>query len=66
LYRTKDLIEAKERFEAARANAVQVGPIKAFEKFSLEMPDGIDISDFGAALIWCEAFSAFITVAEIS
>jgi len=30
------------------------------------MPDGINISDFGAVLIWCEAFSAFITAAEIS
>ena len=30
------------------------------------MPDSIDISDYGAVLIWCEAFSAFITAAEIS
>jgi hypothetical protein len=66
LYLTKHLVKTKEGFEAARASAVQVGPIKAFENFSLEIPDGINISDFGAVLVWCEAFSAFITAAEIS
>lgn len=66
IHLTKDLVKIKEGFEEGRASAVQVGPIKAFENFSLEIPDGIDISDFGAVLIWCEAFSAFITTAEIS
>ena len=66
IHLTKDLVKIKEGFEEGRARAVQVGPIKAFENFSLEIPDGIDISDFGAVLIWCEAFSAFITTAEIS
>ena len=30
------------------------------------MPNSIDISDYGAVLIWCETFSAFITAAKIS
>lgn len=66
LYLTKDIVRTKEGFEIARASAVQIGPIKAFENFSLNMPDSIDISDYGAVLIWCETFSAFITAAEIS
>ena len=66
LYLTKDLVKTKEGFEAARASAVQIGPIKAFENFSLEIPDGIDISEFGAVLIWSDAFFPFITAAEIS
>ena len=66
LYLTKDIVRTKEGFETARASAVQTGPIKAFENFSLNTPDSIDISDYGAVLIWCETFSAFITAAEIS
>ena len=66
LYLTKDIVRTKEEFETARASAVQIGPIKAFENFLLNMPDSIDISDYGAVLIWCETFSAFITAAEIS
>jgi hypothetical protein len=66
LYLTKDIVRTKEGFEAARASAGQIGPIKAFENFSLNMPDSIDISDYVAVHIWCETFSAFITAAEIS
>jgi hypothetical protein len=50
LYLTKDIVRTKE----------------GFENFSLNMPDSIDISDYGAVLIWCGTFSAFITAAEIS
>ena len=66
LYLTKDIVRTKEGFETARASAGQIGPIKAFENFSLNMPYSIDISDYGAVLIWCETFSAFTTAGEIS
>jgi hypothetical protein len=66
LYLTKDIVRTIEGFETARASAVQIGPIKAFENFSLNMPYIIDISDYGAVLIWRETFSAFFTAAEIS
>ena len=43
LYLTKDIVRTKEGFETAHASAVQIRPIKAFENFSLNMPDSIDI-----------------------
>ena len=51
LYLTKDIVRTKEGFETARASAAQIRSIKAFENFSLNMPDSIDVSDYGAVLI---------------
>jgi hypothetical protein len=42
-----------------------VAPIKAYKNFSIDVPDGLDISDYDAVIIWCEAFSAFITSASL-
>jgi hypothetical protein len=44
---------------------VQVAPIKAFRNFAVDVPDDIDVSAYKAVLIWCEAFSQFITAAEL-
>jgi len=44
---------------------LQIAPIKAFSNFSVDIPQGLDISGYNTVLIWCEAFSQFITAAEI-
>jgi len=50
---------------AAKSQALQIAPIKAYKNFSIEVPDGLDITEYDAVIIWCEAFSAFITSASI-
>ncbi|MGB1920030.1 MAG: DM13 domain-containing protein [Candidatus Puniceispirillaceae bacterium] len=30
------------------------------------MPDGVNVDEFPVVVIWCEAFSQFITAAELS
>ncbi len=61
LYLTKGLVDHEDSFD--RANAVRVGDVKSFAGFILEVPDGIDVNAYDSVLIWCEAFSEFITAA---
>jgi len=65
LYLTKGQFTTRDSFLAAKSQALQVAPIKAYKNFSIEVPDGLDISEYDAVIIWCEAFSAFITSASI-
>ena len=52
-------------FQNIKAQSIQIGPVKAFENFSLDLPDGLDATNYRAVLIWCEAFEQFITAAEL-
>lgn len=65
LYLTKGQYTTKDSFLAAKSDALQIAPIKAYKNFSIDVPDGLDISDYDAVIIWCEAFSAFITSASL-
>ena len=62
---TKGQYTTKEAFLSGKSDALQVAPIKAYKNFSIDVPDGLDISDYDAVIIWCEAFSAFITSASL-
>ena len=65
LYITKGQYITKEAFLAGKSDALQVAPIKTYKNFYIDVPDGVDISDYDAVIIWCEAFSAFITSASL-
>jgi hypothetical protein len=43
---------------------VQVGEVKSFNGFILGVPQDVDIEAYTSVLIWCEAFSQFITAAR--
>lgn len=61
LYLTKDLVDHEDTFD--RASAVQLGDVKTFDGFLVEVPSGVNIDDYTAVLVWCESFSEFITAA---
>ena len=65
LYLTPSLARDEAEFLAIKAQSVQIGEIKAFTNFSLEVPPGIEAGGYGAVLVWCEAFGEFITAAEL-
>ena len=65
LYLTPKYVETGSGFQAIRAQSLQIGLIKAFENFSLDLPDEVDVTNYRAVLIWCEAFGQFITAAEL-
>ena len=66
LYLTPSLATDEDSFLRIKAQSVQIGEIKAFSNFSLEVPPGITVGDYPAVLIWCEAFGEFITAAELN
>ncbi len=56
----------KNEFLPVKQDALQIAPIKAYKNFSVTVPDGLDLSGYDSVLIWCEAFSAFITSARLN
>lgn len=64
LYLSPQFVETKADFERLRARMVRVGDVRTFENFIVRVPDGIDPSDYNAVIVWCEAFSQFITAAQ--
>jgi hypothetical protein len=50
---------------AAKSDALQIVPIKAYKNFSVMVPDEVDIAAYDAVITWREAFPAFITSASI-
>ena len=65
LYLTPKYVETGVGFQNIEAQSIQIGPVKVFENFSLDLPDGLDATNYRAVLIWCEAFEQFITAAEL-
>ena len=58
LYLTMGQFTTRDSFLAAKSQALQIAPIKAYKNFSIEVPDGLDITEFDTLIIWYEAFSA--------
>ncbi|MCW9034560.1 MAG: DM13 domain-containing protein [Rhodospirillales bacterium] len=64
LYLLKDFVEHEDEFLPVKSEAQYIGEIKTFEGFVLSLPENVDIKDYTTVLIWCEAFSEFITAAK--
>ena len=64
LYLLKDFVETEEAFLALKDQAVRIGDVKSFDGFVVRVPDGVSVADYRAVVIWCEAFSEFITAAS--
>ena len=64
LYLSPEFIETEAEFEALKATMVEVGPVRTFENFMVPVPASVDPTAFKAAIVWCEAFSEFITAGE--
>ena len=43
-------------FLAIAAEPRQIGAVKAFENFALDLPPAIDLVEYDAVVIWCEPF----------
>ena len=64
LYLTTEFVEHEDEFLPIKASAVQIGDVKTFDGALLSVPEGVDIADYTTVVIWCEAFSEFITAAK--
>ena len=65
LYLTPKYVETRSGCQTIKAQPLHIEPIKAFENFPLDLTDGVNVTNYCAVLIWCEAFGQFITAAEL-
>ena len=63
LYLSPEFVETEVDFNRLKSSMVRIGDVKTFENFAVEVPPGIDPSNYTSVIIWCEAFSQFITSA---
>ncbi|WP_299024808.1 DM13 domain-containing protein [uncultured Sulfitobacter sp.] len=64
LYLLTEFVEHEDEFLPIKDQAQLIGDIKTFNGFVLSVPEGIDPADYTTVLVWCEAFSEFITAAK--
>nr|WP_319386529.1 DM13 domain-containing protein [uncultured Roseibium sp.] len=64
LYLVKEFVEDEAGFLDLKDTAVQLGDIKTFDGFIVDVPADVSIDDYSTVLVWCEAFGEFITAAK--
>lgn len=64
LYLVPEFVDHEEAFLAVKAASLQIGDVKTFDGFVLDLPPIADLDAYTTVLVWCEAFSEFITAAE--
>jgi hypothetical protein len=56
LYFAPEFVDDGTGFLAIKAESWQIGTVKTFENFALDLPPAIDLGEYDAVVIWCEAF----------
>ena len=64
LYLTRELVLDEQSFLAVKADSAMIGRVNTFDKFILDIPQGVDPADYRALVIWCESFGEFISAAQ--
>lgn len=64
LYLTNEFVENEEQFLRIKDNSIFVDNIKSFENVIVTVPSKIDVTKYRGIVVWCEAFSKFITSAQ--
>ncbi|MEM7566353.1 MAG: DM13 domain-containing protein [Pseudomonadota bacterium] len=64
LYLVSQFVEHEDEFLPIKDSAQLIGEVSTFDGVLLDIPEGVDVSDYTTVLIWCEAFSEFITAAQ--
>lgn len=64
LYLSPEFVETEADFERLKPRMIRVGDVRTFDNFVVPVPDSVDVSAFDTVIVWCEAFSQFITAAR--
>jgi hypothetical protein len=64
LYLTPEFVETEEEFFQVQDRSVQLGDVKTFKNFVVAVPESVDVAQYNSVVVWCEAFSEFITAAK--
>lgn len=61
LYLSPKFVETEAEFNALKSRMVDVGAVRTFENFMIDLPASVDPANYAAAIVWCESFGQFIT-----
>jgi hypothetical protein len=64
VYLVPQFVEHEDEFLPLKSQSQVIGPVKSFEGFVLDIPEGVSLEDYTTVLVWCEAFSEFIAAAQ--
>jgi len=64
VYLVPEFAEHEDEFEPQKAQSLNVGQVKSFNGFILDLPQGVDLTKYTTVLVWCESFGEFITSAK--
>ena len=64
LYLVPKFVEHEDDFLPIKNTAKYIGDVKSFNGFVLDIHEGVNPNDYSTVVIWCEAFSEFITAAQ--
>ncbi|GAB2651970.1 DM13 domain-containing protein [Vibrio panuliri] len=64
LYLSPLFIETEAAFNQYKDTMIQIGDVKTFDRFSLNLPPEVNVSEYNTVIVWCESFGEFITSAR--
>jgi len=64
LYLSKHFVQDEAEFLEHKDSMINISEVKRFDGFIANIPEDIDVKSFNSVIIWCEAFSEFITAAK--
>jgi len=64
LYLVPGTVDTAEGFERVKGRSLAVGDIRTFDNFIVPLAAGTPVERFDSVVVWCEAFSKFITSAR--
>jgi hypothetical protein len=64
LYLSPVFVETEDDFNRFKPQMALVGDVKTFNNFLVQVPPGVNPSEFTSVIIWCETFGEFITSAN--
>jgi len=64
LYLSPAFVDTEAAFLALKPRMRQVGMVKGFEGFVLDLPAGVDLAAYDTVVVWCERFGEFISAAK--
>ncbi len=65
LYLAPEFVDDGAGVLAIKAESLQIATVKTFENFTPNLPPAIDLDEYDAVVICCEAFKQFITAARL-
>lgn len=64
VYLAREFVDNRSDFLRIKQDAQLIGDVKTFDRFLLDVPADLDVEAYTTVVVWCEAFSQFISAAQ--